>query len=107
MPATSLVAIDSEHFAKDGQDVNEQIERLFSNATDSLDSQKSEASTKCSLNYSEDVKIGVLQEFIKSKGPVENFSSDLFTVDNVHAIATLDLRMLNLDRNECNLLVTS
>ena len=53
------------------------------------------------------MKIGVLQEFVESKGPVENFSSDLFSAENVHRIATLDMRMLNLDRNECNLLVTA
>jgi hypothetical protein len=38
-------------------------------------------------------------------GPVENYSSDLFTVDEVHKIAVLDLRLLNLDRNPCNILV--
>lgn len=38
---------------------------------------------------------------------MENFSSDIFGVENVHQIAILDLRLLNLDRNECNLLVTA
>ena len=36
---------------------------------------------------------------------VENFSSDLFHKDEVHKIAVLDLRILNLDRNACNILV--
>jgi hypothetical protein len=34
-----------------------------------------------------------------------NFSSSLFSVDEVHKIAILDLRIMNLDRNDGNLLV--
>lgn len=30
----------------------------------------------------------------------------MFSTDEVHKIAILDLRLLNLDRNECNILVT-
>ena len=44
---------------------------------------------------------------MKSEGPIENFSSDLFSEDEIHKIAILDLRILNLDRNECNILVQS
>jgi hypothetical protein len=51
------------------------------------------------------LKIGSLQGFVESEGPIENFSSDLFSEDEIHKIAILDLRMLNLDRNECNILV--
>lgn len=50
-------------------------------------------------------KIGSLQQFCESVGPIENFSSDLFHKDEVHKIAILDLRILNLDRNICNILV--
>jgi hypothetical protein len=39
-------------------------------------------------------------------GPIENFSEDLFSPDEVHKIAILDLRILNLDRNACNIMVT-
>lgn len=46
-----------------------------------------------------------MQKFVQSLGPIENFSSDLFSADEVHKIAILDLRMLNLDRNETNILV--
>jgi len=42
---------------------------------------------------------------VENEGPVENFSPDLFSVDDVHRIAILDLRIMNLDRNECNILV--
>ena len=51
------------------------------------------------------LKIGSLQGFVENEGPIENFSSDLFSEDEIHKIAILDLRMLNLDRNECNILV--
>ena len=44
-----------------------------------------------------DYKSGSLQEFVKSIGPIENFSPDLFSVDEIHKIAVLDLRLLNLD----------
>lgn len=42
---------------------------------------------------------------MKNKGPVENFSWDLFEKDEVHKIGILDVRMMNLDRNTCNILV--
>jgi hypothetical protein len=50
-------------------------------------------------------KVGSLQAFVKSEGPVENFSSNLFSKDEVHKIGILDLRILNLDRNASNILV--
>jgi len=49
--------------------------------------------------------VGSLQAFVKSEGPVENFSSNLFNKDEVHKIGILDLRILNLDRNASNILV--
>lgn len=51
------------------------------------------------------MKFGSLQYFCNNEGAVENFSSDLFSRDEVHKIAILDLRLLNLDRNEQNILV--
>lgn len=36
---------------------------------------------------------------------MENFGSDKFPREEVHKIAILDLRLLNLDRNEQNILV--
>lgn len=38
-------------------------------------------------------------------GPIENFSPSIVPSEEVHKIAVLDLRLLNLDRNECNILV--
>lgn len=43
--------------------------------------------------------------YAENLGPIENFSSDIFDIDEVHKIAILDLRLLNLDRNLCNILV--
>jgi len=42
-----------------------------------------------------------------SRGSIENYSPSLFPVEEVHKIAILDLRILNLDRNLCNILVQS
>jgi hypothetical protein len=46
-----------------------------------------------------------LQHFVDSEGPVENFSPDLFSKDEIHKIAILDIRLMNLDRNDNNILV--
>lgn len=51
------------------------------------------------------MKFGSLQQFVENKGPVENFSCSNFHKDEVHKIAILDLRILNLDRNDTNILV--
>lgn len=56
---------------------------------------------------SKNLKIGALQEFVQNKGPLENFSHSAFHKDEIHKIAVLDLRILNLDRNVCNILVCS
>jgi len=53
------------------------------------------------------MKIGSLQQFMKSDGAIEDYSSDLFEIDEIHKIAILDLRLMNLDRNEGNILVRS
>lgn len=46
-----------------------------------------------------------MQQFVSSIGPIENFSENLFSCDEVHKIAIFDLRICNLDRNACNILV--
>ena len=51
-------------------------------------------------------KFGAISEYVHSIGPAENFSSDLFSVADVHKIGVLDLRLTNLDRNDQNILVT-
>lgn len=51
------------------------------------------------------LKYGSLQYFVRADDVASNFSSDLFSADEVHKIGILDLRILNLDRNDGNLLV--
>jgi len=52
------------------------------------------------------VKYGSLQEFVReNEGTADNWSSDLFSDDEVHKIAILDMRILNADRNSNNILV--
>ena len=46
-----------------------------------------------------------MQEFVEYMDVVGNLGAKQFSVDEVHKIAILDLRILNCDRNECNILV--
>lgn len=57
------------------------------------------------LNANYIPKVGSLQSFVRAEGPIEDYSSSLFSLDEVHKIAVLDMRILNLDRNACNILV--
>ena len=50
-------------------------------------------------------KYGSLQKFVHNAEVAVNFSSDLFSTEEVHKIAILDLRILNCDRNDENILV--
>ena len=69
----------------------------------------STSSTNDSFEHNTDTsqipKLGSFQIFVPSEGPIENFSPNLFAADEIHKIAVLDLRILNLDRNACNILV--
>jgi len=51
-------------------------------------------------------KIGSLQKFIANIGNSESVGSSLFSVDDVHNIGILDIRLLNHDRNAENILIT-
>ena len=50
-------------------------------------------------------KYGSLQKFVHGTEVAVNFSCDLFPIDEVHKIAVLDMRILNCDRNDENILV--
>lgn len=50
-------------------------------------------------------KIGSFQEFVRSECTMDDLSPSLISVDEVHKIALLDIRLLNADRNVGNLLV--
>ena len=51
------------------------------------------------------LKYGSLQYFVRADDTASNYSYDLFSVDEVHKIGILDLRIFNLDRNDGNILV--
>ncbi|AFZ81332.1 phosphatidylinositol 3- and 4-kinase domain-containing protein [Theileria equi strain WA] len=52
-------------------------------------------------------KPGSLQEYIESRGTSGNYNPNLFSISDVHRIGILDLRVLNLDRNDENILVVN
>jgi len=51
-------------------------------------------------------KVGAFQEFVNSCGTSGDFGMSVFSVSSVHRIGILDVRIINLDRNDGNLLVT-
>ncbi|CRG95339.1 phosphatidylinositol 3-and 4-kinase, putative [Plasmodium gallinaceum] len=51
-------------------------------------------------------KCGSLQEFIDSKESVGNYDYKQFSIRDIHKIAILDIRVMNLDRNDGNILVS-
>jgi len=51
-------------------------------------------------------KFGSLQLYVEADDVAGNLSSDLFSSEEVHKIAILDIRLLNTDRNDANILVT-
>lgn len=51
------------------------------------------------------VKVGSCQEFIKAEDTMDDMSPSKLSVDQVHKIAILDIRIMNADRNAANLLI--
>jgi len=49
-------------------------------------------------------KVGSFQEFIRCECSMDDISPSLISVDQVHKIAILDIRLMNADRNSANLL---
>lgn len=49
-------------------------------------------------------KVGSFQAYVKCECTVDDMSPSLLSVDEVHKIAILDIRLLNADRNSANLL---
>jgi len=52
----------------------------------------------------DDVKCGSLQRFVNNTGNCADLGSSGLSVEDVHRIGTLDIRIFNMDRNEENLL---
>ncbi|KAL4500413.1 hypothetical protein ABPG72_003364 [Tetrahymena utriculariae] len=51
------------------------------------------------------IKRGSLQVFVKNTEECGNYGNSIFSIDEVHKIAILDIRILNCDRNDQNILV--
>eukprot|EP01125_Pyxidicula_operculata_P000292 TRINITY_DN10354_c0_g1_i1.p1 TRINITY_DN10354_c0_g1~~TRINITY_DN10354_c0_g1_i1.p1 ORF type:complete len:370 (-),score=68.02 TRINITY_DN10354_c0_g1_i1:246-1355(-) len=52
------------------------------------------------------LKTGSLQKFVANNGDVSSYGYQKFLVEDVHRIGVLDMRTMNLDRNEENILVS-
>uniref|UniRef100_A0AAV1TR18 Ubiquitin-like domain-containing protein n=1 Tax=Peronospora matthiolae TaxID=2874970 RepID=A0AAV1TR18_9STRA len=50
-------------------------------------------------------KMGSLQEFVRHDDVVSDLAPNQFSIHQVHKIALLDMRLLNTDRNDANVLV--
>ena len=49
-------------------------------------------------------KVGSFQEFVRAECTIDDLSPTLISVDEIHKIAILDIRIMNADRNSANLL---
>ena len=49
-------------------------------------------------------KVGSFQEFVRCECSMDDLSPSMISVDQVHKIAVLDIRLMNADRNSANLL---
>jgi len=56
------------------------------------------------MSSSMEKKVGSFQEFVKSECSMDDISPSKISVDEVHKIAILDIRLMNADRNSANLL---
>mmetsp|Transcript_12395 Transcript_12395/g.18589 ORF Transcript_12395/g.18589 Transcript_12395/m.18589 type:complete len:670 (-) Transcript_12395:137-2146(-) len=59
----------------------------------------------CYNNGHEKIKLGSFQEFVNHSEVVADISPSMLGVKQVHKIALLDIRLLNGDRNDANILV--
>lgn len=50
-------------------------------------------------------KVGSFQEFCQAECTMDDISPSMISVDEVHKIAILDIRLMNADRNSANILV--
>ena len=119
VPPTTFVEIAHPAFNKNHRDLtrmlnfegltgslihNVFIQNLSTKNIDKTDNDDYDVKTNSKFNYLTR-KFGSLQKFIKSTDVAGNFSFSLFTKDEVHKIAVLDLRIVNCDRNDENILV--
>jgi len=55
--------------------------------------------------FVEGTKKGSLQKFVKNDGDCSDVGANKFSIEDVHRIGIFDIRVLNMDRNDENLLV--
>jgi hypothetical protein len=51
-------------------------------------------------------QLGSLQAFVRSEGVAGDYGARIFPVDEVQKVALLDIRFLNLDRHDANILIS-
>lgn len=68
-------------------------------------SSSSSSSSSAANTTATGVKLGSLQQFVEYDDLSSDVSSNLFPVDQVHKIVILDIRILNMDRNDANILL--
>ena len=110
VPATTMVEVYHPSFKNLGDSQqSSDATSIYGNVF--LSEDEFQLSTEVSDNQNanlispEQKKIGSLQTFVDSDDLAENYCSDLYSAQEVHKIAILDLRILNLDRNEGNILL--
>jgi len=62
--------------------------------------------TQCIVFDGIEKKTGSLQKYVSNIGSLTDLSPSLFSIEDVHRIAQLDIRLFNVDRNDENFLVT-
>lgn len=55
--------------------------------------------------HDEELKRGSLQKFVSNDGDCSEFGANKFSIDSVHRLGIFDIMILNMDRNDENLLV--
>jgi hypothetical protein len=75
------------------------------NTDSSLTTSKSSNSSQMTKYLNIKKKYGSLQRFVKANDVAANFSYSLFNTRDVHKLGVLDIRILNCDRNDENILV--
>lgn len=61
-------------------------------------------STGAKISTAQVKKVGSFQEFVRAECTMDDISPSMISVDEVHKIAILDIRLMNADRNSANLL---
>jgi len=96
VPMTTLVEARHPNFHSNGSKLNVIQGGASIGAHSIMSSGKSSRTTE--------KKIGSLQEFVRAECSMDDISPSKISVDEVHKIAVLDIRLLNADRNAANLL---